>query len=195
MKKLISSALFLLLLSLCSFRQQLPAQTVVTTQSAANAIAVASSITTLTNSATETTLFSKTVPGGLMGTSRGMHLAFLAQLSSTLVNPSLTIKIKYGTAVITAVSAVSVNASLTSVPFYIECDIMNANATGSQQVISRVFQNTVSAPLSLGAGVYLASSTWTTDSTVDQTLAVTATFNSALTGTTLVPILLTFKIE
>ncbi len=171
------------------------AQTSGTTQSAANTITTYSSIATLTNSATETTLVSKVIPGGLLGASRKLTGRAVFTLSSTLVNPAITIKIKYGAMVLTAVGSLSINLSLTAQPFYIDFEINNLNSTNAQLAIARVYQSSISSPLGTTSPFIMVMQQGTTDSTADQTFSVTATFNSALTGTTLIPLLINTKIE
>jgi len=159
-------------------------------QSTTTAYSVATSLAALTNSTTETTLFSQSLPAGLLGTAKHVYVTFIGQMSSTLINPTITLKFKYGTGVLTLATGLSINASLTSSPFIIEAEIIAGNSTSSQIAFAKLLNN--------GSGifafpVYLGVGTWTIDSTTAQNISITAQFNSALTGTTLVPMAMTIE--
>lgn len=151
---------------------------------------VGGSLATLTNSAAATNLFTQTIPGGLLGTAKHVHVTLVCQLSSTIINPALTLTLKYGTSTLVVANTAGINASLSSVPFILNADIYAVNSTSSQVATATISNSTSGA---LGLNMYQAVGTWAIDSTVDQTLAITAQFNSALTGTTLIPLLMTIE--
>lgn len=87
----------------------------------------------VTNTTTETTVFTKTIPANAMSTNRVLHLIFIADyLNNNATSATLTIRIKFGgtTAWADSVDASAINASRR--PFTLELWLANQNASNDQ---------------------------------------------------------------
>jgi hypothetical protein len=143
--------------------------------------------TTVTNTATETTLFSQTIQAGAMGLNKELTFKIVCTLSTGVLPPSLTIRIKLGTTTISVLNAQSLATSLSSAsPFIIDGMICNNNTVSAQFMFAKIQQPSTTLPLLLSASSSMASADWTVDTSVDQTFAITAQFGSASTAASLV---------
>jgi len=147
----------------------------------------ASSLTansSLSNSTVETTLFSQTISGGKMGTSKALKFTLYCSLTTpALAVPTLTVKVKLGSTSLTVMSGLSLAISQTNAPFNVTGLIVNKSAPNAQFTFSQIIQQSASIPLVLTSA--LADADWTVDTTTDQLFAVTAQFGSLNATTTL----------
>lgn len=141
---------------------------------------------TLTNTAVETTILNIPIKANTLANYKNVALSMYCHLSSGLVAPNITIRIKYGTGVVTVLSGLSVNISQTNRPFTLEGIIANMGATGTQYCYGLAKQSVLTGPLPLSSPNYDAYNIFSVDSTTDQNLTVTAQFSAAIPGTTLV---------
>jgi hypothetical protein len=146
-------------------------------------------------SGAETIIFSRVVKAGDMGTNKSIRFKLVGQLSSGLVSPTVTIKIKFGSATLTAVSAAGVTLNLSAAkPFIIEGAITNQGSAGAQYIMTELRQGNTSLPLTVSDP--LVGADWNIDTTVDQTLMATITFGNVLNaGTTFTPKTMTVLIR
>lgn len=140
----------------------------------------------VSNTSTETTLFQTVIKGGSMGTGKELHFQILCTLSTGLLPPGVTIKVKLGSAVLTVASTIGLATSLSSAaPFIIEGKIVNKDAANAQLIYAKLIQKSSSLPLLLSSGAAMEYADWTVNTAADQTFAVTAQFASASTAATL----------
>jgi len=130
--------------------------------------------TSVTNTTTETTIYSYTVPGGTLGTSNMLRLTIWGQyLNNTGGARTLTIKVKYGATTV-ADETRATNADAANQDFKLEAFLMAAGATNSQKggfVIHGANVNQIFSNASYGTAAE--------DSTASKTLTVTVTHDSA----------------
>lgn len=138
----------------------------------------------LTNSTAETSIFSQVIKGGVMGANKELSFSILCNLTTGLVPPNITIKVKLGSGSLTIASALAIAISITSKPFIIEGKIVNKDS-GSQLVYAKVTQYSNAIPIISSNGVALDSADWTIDTTQDQTFSVTAQFSALSSSSTL----------
>lgn len=119
-----------------------------------------------------------------MGTAKELNFRIICSLTTVLVPPTLTVKMKFGTSVLTIMSGLSLSTGLTASPFIIEGMIANANANNVQIVYAKLTQ----ANSTILVAQPMAYADWTVDTTVDQAFALT--FQFGVTSTTTV---LTYK--
>lgn len=137
----------------------------------------------LSNVTTETTLFSQTIPAGKMGAVKRQKFKAFCTLTTPLLSlPSLTIKIRFGSSIMTVTSGLGLGASLTSEPFMITGEIIN-KSVNSQVVWARIEQGAATIPLLLGISSSFKGAKWTEDTTTDKTFSITGQF-SLLSATT-----------
>jgi hypothetical protein len=136
------------------------------------------------NTASETTLFTTTIPAGKMGDTKSLEFCIRCDLTTGALPPSITVRIKLGSATLAIMSGVSLTGSLTGKPFLITGSI--DNTTNATQEVFGVVQQQAGNILGLGTtGIDMASAQWTVDTTTAQTLTVTAQFSSASSTTSL----------
>lgn len=142
---------------------------------------------TLLNTTAETTLFSTVIPAGKLGSAKILDFKICFHISTpTLSIPTLTLKLKLGSASLTLSSTANLSANLTDKPLIVEAEISNLGVANSQFVLAKVFNNSAGLILSgLSSAFSATDGTWAVDTTVDQTLSVTGQFG-ALSGTTTV---------
>lgn len=143
---------------------------------------VAASVASVSNSTAETVLFTSSIAAGSMNTGGSIRFKLVCELSSGLVNPTITIRVKFGSGVLVAMATASISVSLTNKPFVIEGTITNLSATNAQYAVAEVKQGSA---LTLMDTIVGAS--WAIDTTASQTFQITSQFGSSLTGTTLTP--------
>jgi hypothetical protein len=154
---------------------------------------VESAGSTLTNSTTETVLFAANIPAGKMGTSKILKFEFSLHLTSPALSvPTITLKLKLGaTFAITLANAALLSASLSNKPILIKGKIANMNSTSSQYVQVEIMNNSAGTNIlsSLGSSFVVTDATAAVDTTVDQTLALTAQFGALSSTTSVSPML------
>lgn len=133
----------------------------------------------VTNTNTETTIYSLSIPGGTLGTARSLRLTVGGLLSTVTNTDSLTLRVKFGGTVM-AISADSFTAP-SSGPVELVSYITATGATNTQFVLTRYIRptaaTTIAGPTDLTNTTPLLKMTYTTgsiDTTTAQTLAVTA---------------------
>lgn len=136
------------------------------------------------NTNTETTIFTQAVPANAMGTNKVLRFQFWGTMTTLLLPPTLTIRIKFGSTTLTVVNAVSLLASQTGSPFLIEVAVV-ATGTGSQEAFARISDSTGTIILTGGLGLSLSAASWSVDTTSVQAFAVTVQFGTAVLTTTL----------
>lgn len=124
----------------------------------------------VTNTDAETTVYTFTVPGGSLSTNQYLEYIGEFKVTSLLTPPSITIKAKYGAAVVT-VAALAILASITDVPFTLKVKVYAIGATNVQKIVCELLEggvvvaDTTATILKAGAG--------SEDSTADKAFAIT----------------------
>lgn len=127
----------------------------------------------LQNSTAETTLYSQTIRGGVMGANKTLRFQVMCSISTVLSVPSLTLRIKLGSSTLVVANALSLVLNATARPLVLEGIIANKNATNAQFVAAWVIQD-ASNPISLVTGPLAAIADWTEDTTANATFSFTA---------------------
>lgn len=140
---------------------------------------------TMTNLTTESIVMSDTVKANTMSTYKEIAFRIDCSVTSLLVTPGVTVRIRFGNQVVNVLSNAGITLSQTNSPFVIEGTITNKGATNAQLIAAQVTQNNSTAGLSLSSPISLVRGTTTVDTTVDNVLSVTVQFNSAITGTSI----------
>lgn len=133
----------------------------------------------VSNSNAEITLLSLTIPGAAMSMSNKLKFALWCSLTTTALLPgNVTIKVKYGTAVLTlGGGAIALTGSISSQPLLIGGRMSNKSATNSQYLYGEIRQS--SNALVLGNVINQSKMYPAIDSTQDQVFSVTAQFQTA----------------
>jgi hypothetical protein len=131
---------------------------------------------TVSNSAAETTIFTGTIPGGMLGTSGRLALSIVAKYTNTTgVDSNCTTRMKYGGTTVNGGGCQSITSTgFSDVAFGVIGELVAGNATNAQ--LGQV-TNTVS-PIVTGETI-IRNGTAAIDSTVDQTFVVTAQLGAA----------------
>ena len=134
---------------------------------------------TLANSTTETTLLSTMIAGSAMTLKNRLKFNLWCALSTqALVPGTLTIRVKYGSLVLTlGGGALALLGSAASAPFTMSGRLSNKGTTNSQFCYGELRQ--ASGGLSLLSPINQARSTSAIDSTTDQAFSITAQFSVA----------------
>jgi hypothetical protein len=143
---------------------------------------IAASVATVSNSTAETILFTSSIAAGSMNTGGSIRFKLVCELSSGLVNPTITMRVKFGSGVLVAMATATISVSLTNKPFVIEGTITNLSATNAQYAVAEVKQGSALTIMDTIVGA-----SWAIDTTSAQTFQITSQFGTALTGTTLTP--------
>lgn len=134
----------------------------------------------------ETTIYSRAIEAGKMGTSKEMSFNIFCNLTTGAVAaPTLTLKVKLGTGTLTIMNALSLGLGAASVPFRIEGAVINTSNSAAQYVWARLHTPSSTVPISLSAGAAYMNTDWTVDTSVNQTFSVTAQFGGLIAGTSL----------
>ncbi|MCR4307111.1 MAG: hypothetical protein NUV80_00965 [Candidatus Berkelbacteria bacterium] len=133
----------------------------------------------VSNTAVETTLWSKTVPGGTLGTNNGIHVKLFADVYGSL-SESVTFRIKYGATTMLTITeqAANVGSPNITLDFY----LLAAGATNAQKMFNLFMMHRSDGDLAGSNDTPITSSgadTAAEDSTLDKTLAVTVDFITA----------------
>lgn len=140
---------------------------------------------TMTNLTSESVVMSDTVKANTMSTYKEIAFRIDCSVTSLLVTPGVTVRIRFGNQVVNVLSNAGITLSQTNSPFVIEGTVTNKGATNAQLIAAQVTQNNSTAGLSLSSPISLVRGTTTVDTTVDNVLSVTVQFNSAITGTSI----------
>ncbi|MEM4227767.1 MAG: hypothetical protein QW793_06290, partial [Candidatus Caldarchaeum sp.] len=143
----------------------------------------------VTNTTTETALFSVTIPGGFLAGRRKLLVRAFGRITnaSTTATPSLTIRAKYGTSVITvSFSTVSTSSNRA---FELEYWISSTTSTSSQRAYLRFlyggttsYSSGATATAQTLSDFLNATCVPAVDSSANQTLTVTAQWGAASTS-------------
>lgn len=141
-----------------------------------------SGVSNLTNSTAETTIFSANVAGGIMNLANKVTFLIGGGLSTAVLTPgSLTFRVKYGTSttIVTSGGIILIGSS-SDAPYRLSGFLTNKSTTSSQYMQTQL--TATSGGLTLTNGVNLGHARPAMDSTLDQTLAITAQFSVASTS-------------
>lgn len=139
----------------------------------------------VSNTAVETTIFSQVVPAGKMKATGILGFALWGNLTTGLLPPTLTLRVKLGSSSMAVFTTAALLGSLTGKAFFLDGYISNISAS-SQAVVARVTQAS-SGIISLGTlGVNAVEGNFSVDTSVNQTFLITAQFGSAVASTSLV---------
>lgn len=139
----------------------------------------------VSNTTSETTIFSQVVPGGKMGAIKRLRFSAFCMITTPALSlPSLTVRLKFGGSTITVANGISLAINLNNEPFMIRGEIINKSAT-SQIAWARIEQGANSLPLLLGIASSFKGAKWTEDSSTDKTFSLTAQFSLLSGGTSL----------
>jgi len=171
--------LILTVISICSFSQTRSISSVGKIRSLSPGI-------TLANLTTESIILSDTIKANTMSTYKEVAFRIDASITSLLVTPNVTIRVRFGNQVVTLVSNVGITISQTNSPFIIDGTITNNGANNSQIVACQITQNNATAGLSLSSPISLVRGAISTNTAIDNLLSVTVQFGSAVTSTSMV---------
>ena len=141
--------------------------------------------TTVTNTTTESSLWSFTLPANTLGTANGVHVKmFGTMVNNSGANRAYTISVKYGATTIFSDALANIGANAASRAWVIDLTLGAANATNSQTLIGTMSVSST-ASATTGTGDLNSADTITQrtfygtsaeDSTADKTFNVTITF-------------------
>lgn len=143
----------------------------------------------MTNTTAETSLFSQSIVGGRMGLSKELRFTILCSLTTGVVPPSMTIRVKFGSSTLVVMNALALASSTTSKPFVIEGVIANKNSASAQYIFAKIMQYANAVPILSSTGAAIEDADWTENTATDKTFEVTAQFGGLSATTTL-----TFKL-
>lgn len=151
----------------------------------------AGSTTNISNSTTETTIFTGTISGGTLGSNNPVRIHLQGRLMNNTGSPAgFTINIKYGgTTMFSASTGNNIATSTNPRWWNMDFDLEGDNATGAQRVggiVGGIGAAGTTPPLSGSVGLSPATVAGTSavDSTTNQTFSVTVTASTASTSMT-----------
>jgi hypothetical protein len=146
---------------------------------------ISTTAVSVTNTTTETTLYTFSVPAGTLSTAGMLRLTLLGQITSSAGPPTTTMRYKYGTGV-AATAAETTIASTTNGNVYIQYELAATGATNSQLIEAEGRMVNPANGAQAGTNTWLnANTTAAVDSTAAQAVAVTVQFGALDAGTTL----------
>lgn len=122
-------------------------------------------------STTETTLASATIPGGLLGTSNGVHAFFNLKSLDMNSNGTLTLRLKYGGT--TMATIIIPSGSITSANATLDVYLLATGATNSQELTANLFGSTTHFANNGTFIFQVQTGTAAIDSTASQTFELT----------------------
>lgn len=130
----------------------------------------------VSNTTTETTFYSFSVPGGTLSTNHKLRIGIRGNLTTKNGGPgTFTVKVKYGSATLTAVSAANLTSNVASpVGVWLNADVVAANSASAQ--ILDGFYSDAQAATQL---IFNARATGSVTSASAQTLSATWQFGTA----------------
>lgn len=151
-------------------------------------LAISTTDVTISNTTTETTLFTVSVPGGTLLTNNGIRIKMFVSGISLDSSRTMTIRLKFGSTTITSI-APSATGGVTNKPGYFDFFILANGSTSSQKGIINGIVYTLDSNIYNGAlpvNNFLATGTASEDSTSAKTLTITgqgsiASLNVAIT--------------
>lgn len=142
--------------------------------------------TSLTNTATNTAMYSQVLKAGSMGVSKEMNFKFICLLTTgAVLAPTLNISVSLGSSSLTVASSLALSLSQSARPFIVEGSIINKDSATAQLAWAKITQFSTTLPILLGSSSSMTAADWTEDTTADKTFTVSAQFGSAIAGTTL----------
>lgn len=141
----------------------------------------------VSNTTSETSLVSFTLPGGSLSTNNALRVRCqITELQNSAVNPTLTLRFKYGATTMITTSSIAVGGGGTILVGFLEF-LLFANASASSQVSSytlMVGEKTITFGSTLRNGfLNEVNGTASETSSSDQTVAITAQWTSNNAGT------------
>lgn len=95
--------------------------------------------TTINNSASETTLYSFSVPGGTLSTNRVIHFSATGSVLQNSGSPqTYTIRAKYGATTFAGIAVLNIPSANATGPLNLDCEVMATGATNSQAAKCRL---------------------------------------------------------
>lgn len=140
---------------------------------------------TVSNSNVETVLFEQVIPAGTLSLSRSIKAEMKCRITSVLLPPAITIRLKFGGSTLAIVNGLAVNLNISAKPFTIEALIANKGVANAQYAYGRITQHMTQGPLSLSSPIYDNDADWTEDTTIDRTFQITAQFASLVSTTSI----------
>lgn len=137
-----------------------------------NLAAFEASDNTLSNSTAETSLYSFSVPGGTLGTSRVLRFRIIGVYSVDATPPTITYRVKYGSCTVSS-GALTDTGARTNQPLNLYGYVSARGGTGAQIVWFQVETS------SSGPDIMAYTAACSTDSTTAQTLDVTWQWGTA----------------
>lgn len=138
---------------------------------------------TFSNSAAENTLWSYTLPGGLLGANDSLVFeAFMNVLQNSGGTRTYTLRFKYGGTVV-VLAAPALGSTASALGFHMKVAMKNAGATNSQKAISIVEYNGLVAGSTAAVTNYGTSAI---DSTTNQAIVLTVQSDAATATQTIV---------
>ena len=144
-------------------------------------------ITDINTTVAETDMLNYSVPGNTMGANGAVRFRITGYLLQNQVTATTwTFKVKFGTTTMYAQTTNTINQSATKLPFRIQGELSNKNATNAQSVSGTIMLNDTTAPttglgntgddeITLNANFDSETADTTKDTTSAQTLQVTVT--------------------
>jgi hypothetical protein len=180
-------------LSLAAFSAK--SQTITRLQTSSSAIRAASSMSSVTNTTVETTVYGDTIKAGQMATYKEVNLELMFSMTTILTPPTMTVRVKFGGQTLVVVNGLTTNINVTNGVFRIYVKISNKGSAASQYAYGLVQQHLTAGPLSLTSPIYDSQGDWTVDTSVDQPISITVQMGTAISTTTLTPKYIRLKIE
>jgi hypothetical protein len=138
---------------------------------------------TVSNSTTETTIYSYNVPAGLLGTTRGLRVRIRGTYTNNSgSNKTIRLRLKLGATTVLDKTSAAVATSATAANFFSTFIISNAGATNSQEAAMQFLADRAGAIV----GPIIMTGTAAVDTTSAQTLTITITHSAASASTTFV---------
>jgi hypothetical protein len=155
-------------------------------------LARAGQATIFSNSAAEQTLFSYTVPGGLLRTDRALRLTTLLRyLNNTGASRTFTLRIKFGTTTLYDDVSTAWSSTTQDRPIMLRITLANAGASNAQEMAFHLDSPSVTTLTSTTAGLgdlattpyalFFGGGSSTEDTTADRLFAVTLQASNAST--------------
>jgi len=145
----------------------------------------------------EVNIFSGVMPAGRMSGNVELSFEAVCHITTPVISlPNLTLRLRFGSALLTIASGATLGANINDKPFIVKGRIMNLT-DNSQFVIIELLTNSGVAILSaLSSAVIVSDASWTVDTSAEQAISLTAQFSGIVIGTTTItPKLLTFELK
>jgi hypothetical protein len=158
-------------------------------------LARAGQATIFSNSTAEQTLFTHTIPGGLLRTDRALRLTTLVRyLNNTGASRTFTLRIKFGTTTLYDDVSTAWSSSTQDRPIMLRLTLANTGASNAQEMAFHLDSPAIGTITSTTAGLgdlattpyalYFGGGSSTEDTTTDRTLTVTLQASNASTSHT-----------